>query len=343
MDSPDSYDPVLLALLGHTLKFVTVTGILLLLLAMSAGISASETAFFSLEIKDIQSCRLSQRAGDKCVIRLLKRPQRLLATILIVNNLMNVAFVTLSTAMAWQMVGTKSLEAGVITALTALTSLSLVFFGEVIPKTYASQYPLSYARAASQILFWLDRLLIPMTKPFVSLNKWMERRMERKNYSYTSSSLKHVLNVTLEGAKTEEQKDMLENIINLSDTSVKEIMTSRMDIVGVEKQTNFHELLNIIGDNNCSRLPVYAETLDKIEGVLYTKDLLPHLEKKADFVWQQFLKPAYFVSEHKKVDALFRDFQSKRVHHRHHRRRVWRHSWIGHHGRCHRGNRRRNQ
>ncbi|MCY4418713.1 MAG: gliding motility-associated protein GldE [Cytophagales bacterium] len=288
---------------------------LMTLLSLSALISAAETALFSLGATERRACHMNKKRGDKYIISMLKQPQRLLATLLVVNNIANVGFVTLGVVWAWHLMKSQELEAWIFTLLTLILSFLIVFFGEVVPKTYASQHPLSYARWVAPLLSWIDKSLIPLTKPFVFLNKIMNVKGEKRANQDTLPYLDRLLSLTLgEDKKVEEQKNMLKSIFCLSERSVKEIMVSRMDIAGVEKTTKFQELMKFIGERKFSRIPIYQNTLDKIVGVLYTKDLLPYLNQHDTFKWQDIIKPAFFISEHKKIDSLFKDFQSKRVH-----------------------------
>ena len=301
---------VLLSLYGTS--FVVL--VLVTLLCLSALVSASEVAFFSLRQVELSKCSHSQKRKDKYLLSLLSRPQRLLATILIVNNLLNISFVTLSTFLVWQVVGTQDLQGKLVTALTAVVTLCIVLFGEIIPKVYASQNALRYARSVATPLHYTTTLLSPLTAVFVLIHKQIEKRIQRKGYSYSIQSLQQALSIAAKHETSKEEEGMLRGIMHLSSIPVKEVMQPRHAISALDKDENFDTLLTKLNTLRYARVPIYNETLDKIEGVLYQKDLLAHLRETSTFKWQKLLRPAYFVPENRKIGDIFRDFQKKRVH-----------------------------
>ncbi len=293
----------------------TIVACLLLLLFCSAMISGSEVAFFSLSSKDIGECRSKGGRTDHRIVHLLERPKVLLATILILNNLINVAIVTLSTYATWQCFG-KTSQGLVIGVLTTVITVAILFFGEILPKQYAIHHSLDFARKMAGVLDVSTVVLKPVSLTLMSISRLVERRLARKGYDVSVDELNHALEITTQYDKTatEEEKGILKGIVNFGTLSVKQIMRSRLDVTAIDIETDFHELMNIINKTGYSRIPIYRETIDSVEGFLYVKDLLPYLDQEDTFTWQTLLHKGFFVPESKKIDALLRDFQEKRVH-----------------------------
>lgn len=295
--------------------YFTFYGVLLvLLLVISAIISGSEVAFFSLTKEEILNCRSSSIPGEKSLAKLLEHPKRLLATILIVNNLVNVAFITLSTFVVWRIVGTQTTGGIVLVSLTTIASAAIVFFGEVVPKVYANQNNVGFARVSSGLLSFCLVIFRPVSFVLLSISNVIESRIRRKGYNLSVDDLNQALELTTTPETTDEEKGILKGIVNFGTLSVKQVMRSRVEITAVDIETDFHELMDKINKSGHSRIPVYTETIDRIEGILYIKDLLAHVDKEEDFNWQNLLRPGFFIPENKKVDTLLKDFQEKRVH-----------------------------
>lgn len=322
METPTSLDEPPSSTLLADLLSVTSDPFLLfgfiaiaVLLFLSAMVSASEVAFFSLKADDLERCRESEDQRDKNIVYLLKNPRLLLATILIMNNFVNVALVTLSTFMMWELAATRNPTEIIVGAVTFSVTFAITFFGEIIPKVYAAQRNLFYSRLMSPIWKVLERICIPISWLLLKMGNVVERRFEKKGYSTTVEELNQALEITTENDETTaEEKDILKGIVNFGTLTVKQVMQSRVDVSAVEYDLNFAELMGLINSSGFSRVPVYKETIDKIEGVLYIKDLLPFLEEDENFKWQKLIRPGLFVPETKKLDSLLKDFQNKRVH-----------------------------
>ena len=306
---------IALAAVPSVSYFATMGALLLLLLFCSAMISGSEVAFFSLSPKDINECRTGTHNSERQIAGLLEQPKVLLATILILNNLVNVAIVTLSTYATWQYFG-KTSQGWIIGILTTIITIAILFFGEILPKQYAIHYSLNFARRMAGVLNVATQLLRPLSITLMSISRLVEKRLEKKGYDVSVDELNQALEITTQHDKTatEEEKGILKGIVNFGMLSVKQIMRSRLDITAIDIETDFHELMNIINKTGYSRIPIYRETIDSVEGFLYVKDLLPYLEQEDTFSWQTLLHKGFFVPESKKIDALLRDFQEKRVH-----------------------------
>ncbi len=313
---PDPGEPLTASLLLATqLPFYIFSGsFFVILLLLSGLISGSEVAFFSLSQEEIARCKGSSNPSEKSIAALLLHPQKLLATILVLNNLINISIVTLSAFVTWQITGTTTPEGTVIVLLSVIITGFIVYFGEIIPKVYANQNRIQFARLSSALIAFSYRLLSPLTWFLIGIGNIIEKRIERKGYNISVEELNEALELTAEKEATDEEKGILKGIVNFGTLSVKQVMKSRVDITAFDRETDFHELMDQINKRGYSRLPIYNETVDKIEGILYIKDLLPHLEKEDDFSWQSLLRPAFFVPESKKIDSLFKDFQEKHVH-----------------------------
>ena len=299
---------------GLPIYLIYIGIILMVLLALSAIISGSEVAFFSITLHELDELKKSKNKADERIVKLLCSPKYLLATILILNNFINVAIVTLSTYVTWQ-VFAGSNEAKVITILTFVITFMIVFFGEIVPKIYATQQRLPFARKTSGLLILGSTAMKPLSWLLVNLTSIVEKRIARKDFGSSSiEEVHHALEMTTKSGISEEEKDILKGIVNFSTISVTQVMRSRIDIEAVENDINYHELMDIINKEGFSRIPVFNEDLDNIDGILYVKDLLPHIDKEESFKWQDLLRPAYFVPESKMIDDLLKDFQEMRVH-----------------------------
>ena len=297
-------------------SFFLLNGIvLLILLALSGLISGSEVAFFSLTHDQISKCKSSTDKREQRIGQLLYNPKRLLATILIANNLINIFIVTISTFATWKIVGPQGREGVAIAILTISITALIIFFGEIIPKVYANHNGIGFAKRTSGLLAFMDKFFRPASWFLMAVTGLIEKRMEKKGYNLSVEEINQALEISVEKeAVTEEEKGILKGIVNFGTLSVKQVMRSRMDITSIDIETDFHELMNQVNKTGYSRIPVFSETIDKIEGILYIKDLLPHLDNEEGFDWRTLLREGYFVPESKKIDDLFKDFQEKQVH-----------------------------
>ena len=323
LDEPDevAFLGFLLLSLASSFSFYLIAAASLVgLLVCSGLISASEVAIFSLSKLEHKKCRASDRRCDRHLCHLLLHSQRLLATILILNNVVNVAFVTLSTFIAWRLVGTHDLVGWMVTALTAVVTFLIVFFGEIVPKVYASQHALRYARFISSPLYYLNLFFMPFTSVFQWIAQ-LQSRLRGRSHNYSIDALHQALDIATRSHNNQEkdnvskeEEEMLRGIMHLSSMPVREIMQPRHNVQALARDLSFRELLTKVKPLPYSRIPIYNETLDKIEGILYGKDLIPCLTQGAEFEWHRLLRPALFVPENRKIGALFRDFQKKRIH-----------------------------
>ena len=315
MDEPPSIFLAGILALEVTPFYVISFLVIAVLLFMSAMISASEVAFFSLKADDLERCKDSDNPQDVNIIHLLKRPRLLLATILIMNNFVNVGVVTISTCLMWEIANTRTPTETIVGIVTFVTTFAITFFGEIIPKVYAQQRNITIARLMGGVWRALERICRPVSFMLMGMSGLIERRIKKKGYSSTVEELNQALELTTDNEETsEDEKEILKGIVNFGTFTVTQVMRSRMEISAVEVELNFKELLEAVNKSGFSRIPVYKETIDHIQGILYTKDLLPYLGEGESFKWQELLRSGFFVPETKKLDSLLKDFQSKRVH-----------------------------
>jgi putative hemolysin len=282
---------------------------------MSALISASEVAFFSLKGDDLDFCRQSNDARDKKIVNILSKPRLLLGTVLIMTNMVNLGIVTISTFLMWEMTGTHNPAEFIVGIVTFSATFVITFFGEIIPKVYATKHNLSIARLMANIWTILIVICKPISIPLVKMSNVVEKRFKKKGYETTVEELNQALDIaTINNETTADEKEILKGIVNFGTLTVRQVMRSRMDISAADIEFNFIELMDWVNKSGFSRIPVYRDTADKIEGVLYIKDLLPFMDQPPTFEWQRLLRPGFFVPESKKIDSLLKDFQEKRVH-----------------------------
>ena len=288
--------------------------LLTLLLLMASGmVSASETAFFSLTPGERNRIEQGESAAYRRIHSLLKDSERLPATLLIADNFINVAFIILGNHVLMQ-----SLDYGVPAALTLffntlILAILILLFGEIMPKTYATRHALPVCRTASPFLTFFRRLFRPVSGVLIRAHRTVNQVVVKENYNISVDELSQALELTDKNDISDEQS-MLQGIIRFGGETAKEVMTPRPDIVGLDIQTPFPEVIRCIIDNAYSRIPIYQRSRDNIKGILYIKDLLPYLTRGDDFNWQTLIRPAYFVPETKMIDELLRDFQANKIH-----------------------------
>jgi len=284
----------------------------LFLLLMSAFASGSEIAFFSLTPKDLSELD-SDNVKDKKILMLREDSERTLATILITNNFINVTIIMLLNYFFSHIVDFGTAYWLHFLVVTVLLTFLLLLFGEIIPKVYSRVSPLAFCRRVVNGILFFRQLFWPIGTLLLGSGIIAERFVQRREYDISSDELEQALDMT-DKEEIRDEKEMLEGIIRFSDEMVKEIMTSRQDIVDIDIKSSFKDVIDNIVENNYSRIPVYQGSIDNIRGILYIKDLLPHIGKANSFRWQTLIRPAHFVPETKKIDDLLREFQTNKVH-----------------------------
>ena len=303
------------------LQFLTIdasiTGVafivvLIILLLLSALISGSEVAFFSLGAGELEELEEDAPKHSRIKI-LLDKPEELLGTILISNNFVNVGIVILSTFLL-NTFFSPELWSPLLTFIVEILAITgvLLLFGEILPKVYANTARLNFARFVVPFIFRLHKILKPISK---RLSKTINRiNIEGRTPSLSVDDLEQALELTTDEHTTEDEKRILKGIVRFGSTTVKEVMTPRTSVIAIDIKAPFHDTLTHIVDKGYSRIPVYEEQLDQIKGLLYVKDLLPYVDASDNFRWQDLIRTPFFVPESKKIDDLLKEFQQRRIH-----------------------------
>ncbi len=284
-----------------------------ILLVFSGYASGSEIAFFSLSPNDLNELDEEKNPSDRHIIALCEDSERTLATILITNNLVNVTIIMLCNYFFSHVIDFGMAYWLQFVVITVLLTFLLLLFGEIMPKVYAAQHALAFCRFSAGGILRLSRLFYPLASILIRSGILAEKVVQKENHVLSVDDLEQALELTDEN-ELKEEKNMLEGIVRFGDETAKEVMTSRQDVVDLDFRSSFPDVLKCIVENNYSRIPVYQGSIDNIRGILYIKDLLPHLSKPASFRWQSLIRPPYFVPETKKIDDLLRDFQENKVH-----------------------------
>ena len=293
-------------------QVVNIILVLIGLLVLSALISAGEVAFFSLS-KSVLHDPTYKNNNQKIVVELLTNPPKLLATIQISNNFINILFILIfAYSGEYFFSGIQSTGLKFFLQIVVATFL-LLLFGEVIPRVFANKNPLSLACFLAKPVKFLNYTLSFLSLPLINMTHFFERRLNKKISGFNISSLSEALALTSKSATTKEEKNILNGIVNFGNTETSEVMCPRMDIFAISIEDDFQEILNKIINNGHSRVPVFEENLDNIVGILYIKDLIPHLNKKT-FNWQALIRKAFFIPENKKLDDLLKEFQEMKNH-----------------------------
>ena len=283
------------------------------LLFVSGFASGSEIAFFSLSPSDLNELEESSTDTDKKIMELRAESERTLATILITNNLVNVTIIMLCNYFFAHLINFGNAVWLQFLTITVLLTFLLLLFGEIIPKVYCTQHALSVCRSFAGVISALSGVFRPLSAVLIRSGILAEKVVQTGNHVLSVDDLEQALELT-DKTELKEEQNMLEGIVRFGDESAKEIMTSRQDVIDLDFRSTFPEVLQCIVENNYSRIPVYQNSIDNIRGVLYIKDLLPHLSKPSTFRWQSLIRPPYFVPETKKIDDLLREFQANKVH-----------------------------
>ncbi|MCB0771279.1 MAG: gliding motility-associated protein GldE [Flavobacteriales bacterium] len=294
---------------------IVVLLIIGLLLVISAAMSASEVALFSLSPTQLRDVQERGGTSGKRVMDLLSKPRRLLATILIANNFVNVGVVILSTVAVVDLLDLSRMSTYAVFAVQVVAvTFVLLLIGEVIPKVYATNNPVRVAQMMSGPIMGMRVLFKPISEMLVRSTTFIEKRYsKRRGQNISVDSLGHALDLTKDASTTVEEQRILSGIVKFGNFDVRQVMRPRTEMVAFDRTITFAELLKAIVGSGFSRVPVYDETPDRVVGVLHIKDLLPHLEK-SDFDWHSLLREPYFVPEGKKLDDLLKEFQAERLH-----------------------------
>ena len=309
-------DPLSLSIFFIDIQgFLSLKVILLILLLITSGlISGSEVAFFSLTKEQLNSKSEKKSRQMHIIQKMLQNPKRLLATILITNNFINIAIVLLFASFGEDLFNQIEntfivllIEIGVITFL-------ILFFGEILPKVYANRNAMIFSQAIAFPVYIIDRyFLFFLTIPLSRITRFMESRLGQKNSEFSIDKLSQALELTSEEETTKEEHKILQGIVNFGNIETKQVMCPRIDVFALSVDMDMETIVPLILENGFSRVPVYTDNLDSVVGILYTKDLLPHIDQ-SNYKWEKLLKPVFYVPENKKLDDLLKEFQQKKIH-----------------------------
>ena len=304
---------LLMPFLTVDIALIVQFAIFCLLLLCSAIISGSEVALFSLSPTEIDELKEDHNSANNLIAKMVENPKKLLATVLIANNLVNISIVLISPELTnFAFGGIKNpilrdvMDIGLVTFV-------LLLCGEILPKIYANRNNLAFAKRVAYFIYILDSVFTPISLPMKSFTVWIQKRLGKTKSNISVGQLSQALELASEEDTTNEEKKLLESIVSFGNTETCEVMVPRVDIFALSEDTPFSEVLSEIVKIGYSRIPVYRENLDNITGVIYIKDLLPYIEK-SDFEWTKVMRKAFFVPENKKLDDLLSEFQEKKIH-----------------------------
>lgn len=311
-----SFDLILTVLNPMSGEVLSVLILMLAFIVMSALISGSEIAFFSITTRD--RAELEEETDDKQsqrILLLLEKPKKLLATILIANNFINVAIVMFSTYVMNELLNPEAVSpTWRFVIQVVLVTFIILLLGEVLPKVYATRYKIKLAKFMSSALSVTQMMVGGLSKLLVASTLVIDRKIKKKRANISVDDLGYALDLTEDLSSNKEEEKILKGIVKFGQTDVKQIMKPRMDVVAIENDLTYDDVLASVRGGKYSRIPVYEDTFDTIKGVLYTKDLLPYLTEKEDFDWTKLIREAKFVPENKKIDDLLKDFQEQKRH-----------------------------
>jgi putative hemolysin len=314
LDGQSSLDFLTLSSVNIDTFLIPGTVAMLILLLISALVSGSEVAFFSLSPGDLEELKSSPSGTAKTILDLLEKPKLLLATILIANNFINVSIIILSTVLTNNIFTYITNPVTLFVLQVVIVTFLILLIGEVIPKVYATSNQRRLASLMSYPLSVLRKVFKPISYLLIYSTRLIDRRVKQKGHNISVNDLSHALELTDTRQISGNEKQILRGIVRFGNTDVKQIMTSRVNVSAIDKEADFQELLEKIESYGFSRIPVYEETFDHIIGILYIKDILPFLSEPKEFNWQQLLRPPFFVPENKKIDDLLKEFQHKKTH-----------------------------
>ena len=311
LDILNSLDQV--QLLTPSVEAIIAGVLALLLLVVSGFASGSEIAIFSLSPNDVSELEEGKNDTDRKIIELREDSERTLATILITNNLVNVTIIMLCNYFFAHVVDFGRAYWLQFLCITILLTFLLLLFGEIMPKVYSAHKPVDFCRKVVGPIYFCRKIFYPFASILIHSGILAEKVVQKENHVLSVDDLEQALELT-DNDEIKEEKKILESIVRFGDETAKEVMTSRQDVTVLDMQSPFPDVLKCIVENNYSRIPVYQDSIDNVRGILYIKDLLPHLGKPSTFRWQSLIRPPYFVPETKKIDDLLREFQNNKVH-----------------------------
>ncbi len=299
----------------NTIDFQLLIGLIavVFLLIASAFISGSEVALFSLSQKDLDDLTEEDFNNGSLISKLLEKPKKLLATILVANNFINIAVVIIFSSVSEKIF--HSIHSDLLRFILEVVVITflILLFGEVLPKIYANRNNVAFAKKVLFPISILDKLLSPVTVPMRNIILYVEKKFSAQKTIFSVDKLSQALELTNHSETTQEEQKILEGIVTFGNTEVRQVMSPRIDIFALDKEESFDEIMVKIVEKGYSRIPVYQENIDQIEGVLFVKDLIPYIDEK-EFKWQSLIREPFFIPENKKLDNLLKEFQGMKNH-----------------------------
>jgi gliding motility-associated protein GldE len=289
-----------------------IIGIFVLLFC-TAMIAATEVAFFSISQKDLDDLGQKNPSKSAIINQLLAKPKKLLATIVVANNFLHIAVVILFSFSLYKLFSTITIPVLKFVVEVIFVTFLILLFGEVLPKVYASRNNVKFASFIAYPLLILDKLLSPVSIPMRSLTIFIQEKLGKQKTNFSVDQLSQALELTSTDDTTQEEQKLLEGIVSFGNTDTKQVMSPRIDLFALEIEESFAEIFPKVIEKGYSRIPVYRDNIDHIEGVLFVKDLIPHINKK-EFDWKTLIREPFFVPENKKLDDLLKDFQQMKSH-----------------------------
>lgn len=293
---------------------VIILLVVILLLLMSMLVTTAEIAFFSLTQAQIKGLRSSADYRNRLLSNQLERPVHLMATLVVVRNMVHIAIVTLFLYEVSMVIHQDIYRGWMLLILILLISVLILLFAEVLPSALASRNSMGWARFMAPPVFFLANIVYPLSILLIRSTSYIDRRLSLKRPNQEETEIAETIEMVKDTSTPEEERKMIKGIVKFGNIEVKEIMRSRMDVTAVEAKTGFRELISVIINSGYSRIPVYEGTFDSIQGILYVKDLLPHLDKDESFEWINLIRPAFFIPENQRINVLLNEFQGKKIH-----------------------------
>jgi len=306
-------DPDPSSLTSLDLNLIAGLAVIAILLLCSAFISGTEVALFSLTPQDIDKINQKNSRKGSVIVSLLEKPKKLQATIVVTNTFINIAIIILFFRMGNRLFGNIALPWLSFALQVIIVAFLVLLFGEVIPKLYAGRNNTKFAKRVCYVLYGLNKILSPISVPMREVTLALHKKVGMQGNGLSVDRLSQALELTDYGDATRGEQKILEGIVSFGNTDVKQVMSPRIDIYAIDVESPFSEIMNGIVDKGFSRIPVYRDNIDQIEGVLFIKDLIPHIDKD-DFEWQSIIRPPFFVPENKKLDNLLKEFQTMKSH-----------------------------
>ncbi|NHN26660.1 gliding motility-associated protein GldE [Flavobacterium jejuense] len=299
----------------NTIDFELILGLVAVffLLFCSAFISGSEVALFSLSQKDLDDLKEEDENKGNVISHLLEKPKKLLATILVANNFINIAVVILFSSISEKLFNSISSSVVRFVLEVVVVTFLILLFGEVLPKIYANRNNVNFAKMVFLPISILDKVLTPVTIPMRNIILYVEKKFSVQRTSFSVDQLSQALELTNHSETTQEEQKILEGIVTFGNTEVRQVMSPRIDIFALDKEESFPDIMVKIVEKGYSRIPVYHENIDQIEGVLFIKDLIPYIDDEG-FEWQSLIREPFFIPENKKLDNLLKEFQGMKNH-----------------------------